>query len=313
MSQLSKEMEAQVRRELSERFAETHDAPAMFLNRLANDEAAVAQPVLEKNKGFSDNDLIAIAKERGQGHLKAISKREEVSEAVADAIVERADDDTLATLVSNDGAQLSRQAMETAVDRAQNNTLLHKPIVQRKSIEADLLNEMYMVVEQRLRDEILDRNSKLDPEELNQALTNSREALALRHGLLPEDYDAARSRVRVLKSEHRLKPEILPRLLRQKETTQFWLAFAELTGLDFATARRVCEPQRLDAFAIACRAAQFPRSLFSTLVLLMDNSGSRNVGQAEELSDMYQAVDVETAQRTMRFWKVRKSAETKAA
>ena len=66
---------------------------------------------------------------------------------MSDAIVERGDDETLNVLLRNESAELSRQAHETAVDRARPIPALHEAVIDRRSLPSDLFNEMYFVVE----------------------------------------------------------------------------------------------------------------------------------------------------------------------
>src|SRR5690606_1613179 len=84
---LSDAMETAVRAELAERFCSAPDAPRQLIRRLANDEAeAVASPVLSASPVLTEADLIGVIRSRGQGHIRAVSRRAEVSEAVSDAI-----------------------------------------------------------------------------------------------------------------------------------------------------------------------------------------------------------------------------------
>src|SRR5581483_12484619 len=119
-------------------------------------------------------ELLDVARTQGQEHLRAISKREAVPEAVSDAIVERGDDTTLVVLLRNDGAVLSRASHEAAVDRAAANPELHEAVVDRNALPPDLLNEMYFMVEARLRDRIMEKNAELDPAEIDAALAAGR-------------------------------------------------------------------------------------------------------------------------------------------
>ena len=136
-------------------------APIKLIRGLAGDVAiAVARPVLEGSTRLTDADLVAVAEQRGQAHLQAISRREAVSEAVSSVIVERGDDHTLQVLLGNDGATLSRAAHEAAVDRAGANPDLHEAVVNRRDLPVDLLNDMYFAVESKLRSRILERNGE---------------------------------------------------------------------------------------------------------------------------------------------------------
>ena len=93
LGDLTDAMELAVRAELAERFAAVPDAPHQLIRRLANDEAEdVAGPVLQASPVLTETDLIQVIRSRGQGHMRAVSQRAVVSEAVSDAIIDRGDD-----------------------------------------------------------------------------------------------------------------------------------------------------------------------------------------------------------------------------
>jgi uncharacterized protein (DUF2336 family) len=281
---------------------------------LAVDESIeVARPILEASRVLSEEDLLAVARARGQEHLKAISRREMVPVAVSEAIVERADDETLGVLISNDGAKLSRQAHEAVVDRAGANPALHEAVVHRRALPVDLLNEMYFVVESQLRSKILERNAEMDPAELDAALAIGRNRLATRDGALPPDFEAAERDVRSLVARKALTPKALASMLRNRESTRFMVALAELAGIDFHTARLILERRELDALAIVCKAADFERSLFLTFAVLVLDRDADAMGRAKEYGELYAALPKESAQRTLRFWKMRRQAPEMAA
>jgi hypothetical protein len=89
--------------------------------------------------------------------------------------------------------------------------------------------------------------------------------------------------------------------------TLFLLAFAQLTEADYSLIRRLIDTRDIDAMALLCRAAGFDRALFVTLSLLVvsDDKGRVNL---EEFGKLYERVPVSTAQRAVRFWKVRAAA-----
>ena len=314
LTQLAGEMEAAVRAELAGRMAPVARAPVRLLRGLATDSAIeVARPILEASTALSDADLLAVAQMHGQEHLRAISRRESVSEAVSEAIVQRADDDTLGVLLRNEGAELSRAAHETAVDRAEANPALHEAVVSRRSLPIDLLNEMYFVVEAKLRTKILERNAAVDPAMLEAALAAGRKRVAVQDGALPNDYDAAERDIKSLIARKALSPKLLAGMLRARETTKFMLALAELASIDFGTAQVIMDKRELDALAIVCKAAGFERSLFLTFAVLVLDRDADAMGRAKEYGDLYAALPQESAQRTLRFWRMRRQAPDLAA
>jgi uncharacterized protein (DUF2336 family) len=312
LQKLAAQMEEAVRIELAERFAPNSAAPRGLMRMLALEAPVVARPVLEQSKALSEQDLVDVARTRGQEHLRAMSTRDDLSERVTDAIVETADDYTLGVLARNDSALLSRASHEVLVDRAAQNPALQEAVVERASLPADLLNEMYFMVEARLRTAILARNDDMDPEALEQALATSRKRLAAQAGALPADFEEAEAFVRGLLARNALTPAALANLLRAGQRTHFVLALSESADVDFDTARRVIERQDLDALAILCKAADFDRALFLTFAILL-LSPNDAMGRATEYGQLYNELTKETATRTLRFWRVRRETDSAAA
>jgi uncharacterized protein (DUF2336 family) len=314
LTQLSGEMEDQVRAELAQKMAPSPSAPKRLVRTLAADPSlAVAGPVLISSTSLTEEDLLHVARSQGQGHLEAISRRIAVPEAVSDVIVRRADDATLTVLLRNDGAALSRQAHEAVVDRAETNPALHEAVLDRSALPIDLLNEMYFVVESQLRNKILARNAEVDPAVLEAALANSRKRVAARDGALPADYPEAEKAVRQMLAKRAITPPVLAGMLRNRETTKFMISLAELSGIDFHTARRILERRELDALAIVCKAADFDRSLFLTFAVLVLDRDANAMGRAREYGELYAELPKESAQRTLRFWRMRRSTGDMAA
>jgi uncharacterized protein (DUF2336 family) len=314
MGRIASEMEEAVRVELSSRLAPSPAAPRGVLRSLARDSLAVAEPVLRHSSALSEADLIEVARTHGQGHLRAISQREAVPEAVSDVIVEHGDDTTLGVLLRNEGAELSRQASETAVDRAHANPELQEAVVERRKLPPDLLNELYFVVEAQLREKIMQRNAEMDPQQLQAALEAGRNRLASRDGAVPEDFAAAMAEIQGMAKRNLLTPTTLTAMLRQGEKTKFTIALAQMAEIDFPTARRILEGRQVDPLAIVCKAAGFERALFLTFVVLMLNHETNTMGRAQEYGELYNKLDRETALRAIRFWRLRRqTSELKAA
>lgn len=313
LSQLASDMEEAVRGELAERMAEAGKAPPRLVVGLANDVIAVARPILTHSSLLSEADQLNVARTHGQDHLRALSQRPGVSANVTDAIVERGDDQTLSVLLRNQSAELSRKAQEDVVDRAVANPDLQEAVIDRQSLPADLLNELYFVVEARLRDKIMERNAGLDPNELEKALAAGRKQVATRDGSLPADYASAESAIRNLRLHRGLTPQALAAMLRNGETTKFLVALAELADVDFHTARRILDRKELDALAIICKAAEFDRALFLTFAVLILDREVDAMGRAREYGELYNELPKEAALRTLRFWRMRRNTGDVAA
>ena len=310
---VAKEMQESVLAELSERFADAHDAPVQLLHDLAFNTFAVAEPILKRSPILNEDVLVKLVAEQSQDHIRAIAQRETVSSRVSDAIVRVGDDNALESLLGNAGARIERPAMELVVDRARDNDRLHGGVVGRHDIPLDLLNEMYFVVEKNLRGAILERNSSVDPAELDQALERARMRMQKRQATAAtDDFVVAQKLINQKKRAGELKPPLLVPLYRDNKITAFTIGLADLVGLDYETTHAIIARGDMEALAMICRSANFERPLFVTIAVLC-GGGDNAMNQAEHFGRLYSAVPVEAAQRAMRFFKVRKGASEQMA
>lgn len=301
------EMQEEVLAELAETFADAADAPLGLMRDLANHSFEVAGPVLQRSKALDQETLLKVVNYQSQQHIKAVAQRADVNETLSDAIVRFGDDHALDALIRNDHAKMTRAGMETAVDRARRNVLLHEGVVKRADLPLDLLNEMYFVVETRLREQIMQRNATVDPAALDAALSKARERMRQSTGELNAEARNALTYIESKKNSGELSARLLVSLYREAKQAHFLYGLAELTNIDHQTVAALLERRDIEGLAMICRAANVERPLFVTLAVLV-GGGDEAMARAEEFGRMYNNVPVEAAQRAVRFFKVRKAA-----
>jgi len=122
MSKVTESVETSLRREIAEKLADVAEAPRGLVRQLAHDDVSVAEPILKRSQALTEEDLIRVIRQRGQGHMKAITERREVPEAVSSELVERGDKEVLVSLAKNSGAKLSNDSMEKLVEHSRSIT-----------------------------------------------------------------------------------------------------------------------------------------------------------------------------------------------
>jgi uncharacterized protein (DUF2336 family) len=298
------DLETQVRIELAKKVAASNVPVQRTARRLAMDVIEVARPVLEGSKALSEADLLEVIQQKSQDHMLALSRRPDIGASVSSALVDKGEDRVVASLLENRSARIDRQTFERVADRAQASTVLHAPFVRNQQAPLDLLNRVYLKVENDLRREIMRKFHGVSPAELEAALEASRNHLSTAYGALPGDYQAAKDHVATLDKRGSLKPPVLVQLLRENRRTAFLVAFTQLVDIEFDLGRRLIEAKDVDALAMLCRGAGFDRGLFVTICLLVAGDG-HGIAKAEQFGQLYEQVPVAAAQRALRFWKVR--------
>ena len=152
MELLAQDQLTHIRQVLSEALKDVANAPPEVIKRLAMDtEIVVAGPVLEFSPVLTDADLIEIIeKSPAKGGLNAISRRAQVSEQVADAVVATNDISAIGDLLANNSAQIREETLDGLVERAPGVELWHAPLVGRPDLPARAVTKLAHFVAENL-------------------------------------------------------------------------------------------------------------------------------------------------------------------
>ena len=143
IDRLTRELEVEVRAQLSQRLASSKNAPFDVINKLANDKSIeVAGPVLRKSERLDTPALVSIATTGSQQHLLAISKRSSIAEPVTDVLVARGNSEVLHSLTKNPGARFSKHGLLQLVERSQSDSILIETLGLRKDIPRPIFQQL---------------------------------------------------------------------------------------------------------------------------------------------------------------------------
>ncbi len=313
LTKVTESVEIALRVEIAEKLADTPNAPRNLVRQLAHDEITVAQPILERSAALSEEDLIRVIRQRTQDHMKAISRRRELTEAVSAELVERGDKEVLVTLAENQGARFTGETIAKLVEHSRTLPDLQAPLTERYDLPANLLTQMYFFVSSALKREILRRSDLLDPALIDEAIEGNRSKI-LRQAVdgAQSDVSAARKFVEDKIRANLLNETLLKDLVESRRPTEFLFSFAHYVGVDTSTAQRITQDKSFESLAIACRAAGLERSTFAKIVFGLQR-GDDEQQKALRILDLYLKVPHEAAERVMRFWRVRTEAGAAAA
>ena len=308
MSRVTEQVESELRREIAEKLADVPTAPRGLINQLAHDEISVAEPVLRRSQALTEEDLVRIVRQRGQDHMKAITKRREVPASVTEELVERGGKDVLISLAENQGAQMKPATMDKMVVHSRNIRGLQKPMMERFDLPPQLLTQMYFFVSSALKKEILKRSDMLDPALIDEAVSENRKKIltgAMRS--VKAEIGEAHQFIKDKISVNAINESLLKELIDMRRSTEFLLAFSHYIGVDSSTAQALLKDKTWESLAIACRAAGLERPTFAKIVFGMQKNHDEQ-NKALRILDLYLKIPQDAAERVMRFWRVRTQA-----
>lgn len=297
---LIRDVELTVRKALARKLAAHGQAPANLVIELANDEIAVAAPVLEQSMVIKDPELIAVISNRTREHQLAVTRRGEISEAVCSALVETGDEGVIASLLQNENAAISAATLEYLVEQSRRVDVFQKPLLDRRELSESLAKRMYWWVSAALRQHILDR-FEIDASDVDQAIeTVVKDVIADANSEAGGHEARAAKLVAHLAETEGLNPKFLIQVLREGEVPLFEAAFSYLTELPLQLSRHMIFEDGGRGLTIACKAIDIPKPDFASIFLLsrQGRPGEKVVdpGELSRALDLFDRVDRETAQ-----------------
>ncbi len=200
---LARDQLAEVRAIVAEEIKRATNIPRRLVRRLAEDaELAVSAPVLEYSPLLGDTDLLEIIS-RGLegGALAAISRRRNLSESVADAVVATNNIEAVAALLGNKSARISDRTIDMIAVEAEGVTQWHAPLVDRGNLPIRTVRRIASFVSASLFEQLVER-SNLPPEVADELRAKVRKRID--EGALGEEH---RSRIEAMERAERLHRE----------------------------------------------------------------------------------------------------------
>lgn len=232
---LLRDVEVRVRSALSENLKDSRILPRDIALSLANDVIEVAEPVLRSSQVLTDEDLIEIVQSQPSESRVAIAQRDNVAAEVCDALVDSADEDAVATMVGNDGADVSETTFEKVLDTFAESDQVKEQAVSRTKLPVKLAERLVTMVSDKLQSRLISHHD-LSPTVAADVILQSREKATLTL-LTPHSGAAEVERlVEQLHSNGRLTATIILRGLSTGDRLFFEAAMARLANISVTNA-----------------------------------------------------------------------------
>ncbi|CAN7326787.1 DUF2336 domain-containing protein [Bosea sp. LjRoot9] len=285
-------LESDGRKHYAEQVAEMESLPREVATSLAGDpDSEVARLVLKLSPVLTDADLAAIAVSQSQRHLAAIAERTRLSESVTDILVERGDRVVLETVSGNEGANLSDKGFERLIERGAGDAGIGLALSTRSNLSPSRASRVMRIVE-----ELSDENG-LWSKPNDEAVTLARQARQhrLEVKLLLVD----------LAANKRALDDVVIMLAEEDRAYHLAQVFAQAGEISIEQALRILMQRDVSGIAVLCRALNVGAPAFEAILTLRALRLIFARKAAEDDLKSYMKLDSATAERTLRFLKLR--------
>lgn len=265
---MAEDAEVRVRQALSDNLKNNSTIPHEVAVLLAQDVDSVALPVLELSKVLSDDDLLTIVRGSEQAKQIAIARRDGVSEAVSDALIDSGNEVAVTALMANETATVSEPTLLRATDAFAHSERVQTAMVRRPRLPITVSEKLLTMVSENLREELA-RIQKLPDDISADLILQSREraVIVMSSEAEPHDVEAL---VRQMNDNGRLTPSIILRAACMGDITFMEAALATLVGASLVNARKLIHDSGLLGLKAIYDRAGLPDSHYPAIRAAVD-------------------------------------------
>lgn len=303
---LIEEIEVKALAELARRLAPVPNAPSGVVVTLAkNDDINVAGPVL-RQAHIDDPDLKDIAETKSQAHLLALSTRLGINETLSDVLVRRGDGEVARSIATNQKAQLSDNAFNTLVKRAERDGVLAERVGLRTDIPPRLFRQLLMQASEVVQKRLLAQAKPEIQAEIRRVLVQVTDEVAAKAA--PRNYSVALAAVQTLHKERKLTEADIAGYAKAGKYEETIAALATVSAVPIEVVDRLMSGERADPVLILARAAGFGWPTVREVIGA--RPGPKPATNAMDAArENFERLTPATAQRVVRFWQVRQSED----
>lgn len=275
------------RRDYAQNVASLPSLPHTVATTLAQDsDVGVARLVLKLSPVLTDTDLAAIALSQSQQHLVAIAERAQLSEGLTDILVERGDRDVLHTVSANEGAAFSDTGFDRLLERGGQDEQIAQAISRRSDLTPTRSSRVLRIVEQLA-------DGARDGESISLAREARQQRLEVK--LLLADLVA---KVREL-------DDVIIMLADDDRAYHLAQVLAQSAGITTEQALRVLMQRDATGIAVTCRSLGVTAGAYRSVLKLRARRLYFSSQAVDDDVDDYRKLDLATAERTLRFLKLK--------
>lgn len=304
LCRLVDQVSVDVRADMSRQMAPEARTPRAVALRLASDEAiAVSGVMLEKSPVLTDTDLRDIASSQSQGHLLAITRRQNLSETVTEVLAARGNEAVLEGVTRNATARFSDLGLQHLATRSLDYPQVLKALSQRADMPPARLSQAISSLDANGRAK-LQNLAAASPDFAAMLVMEATETAQRQKQALKRE---VASLVRRVKMGAMTLDECVARYARDRRIDEIVELFAQVSDLEEAHIFNVINHTNDFGLAVVCRSLGVGDRAYAKLSQMRGEHLHVSPAEAEGWARNYAEVDKDSADRALRFHRVRVS------
>jgi uncharacterized protein (DUF2336 family) len=308
IGRLAQEIEVGARVRLANELAASKNAPTDVVSTLARDDLIdVAGPILQHSERLDANTLISCARDKGQQHLLAISKRRTVPNAITDVLLARGSQAVVTSVARNSGSHFSDSGFLQLLRRSEDDSILAECVGHRRDIPRHLFHQLIS----KASDEVKEKLKRERPDmqgHVQSIVTDVEGAIHSRFGPASKDYFTAKRTVAKLHQWGDLTEDKIFEFAHSLKFNETVAALALLSSMPVDIVERAVIDQNRQSTLILAKALKLSWTTTMSLLFLGAPNYRITAGELDRMKVDYSALNAETSLRVLEAYRSRRQS-----
>lgn len=294
-------MDLGAREELSDRMADSVEAPRSLMMQMAQDEVSVATPVLQRSQILTDDDLIEVSANATVQHRLVLSKRENLSSQVTDELISHEEKAVMCAVASNPTAHISDTGFNTLAQHGADDEELAKTLASRANLPTQVAEQILPALDAKAKKNLMELMAGGYSDKLEKVVAQAKGTSARNRITTKSKRLQAKAMSKDIEDGVKKMEEIAVQLAKENRPADLSYVFSQISMLsESKTFHAITDPNG-DLLALICRA--FDMSFSGYLIIEAMRLGMLKLPATDEgaLQKRFEAVTAQDAQKTMRF------------
>jgi len=302
VSKLVDKIDGAGRAHASTHFSKMDQIPDSLAYRFATDtDIEVARPIVRDYRGLSEQILIEVARNGSQDHLHAVASRTSITPGVSDIVVDRGDQHVVRALAGNKGAEFSSAGINKLISKAEKDSQLQSLIVDRADLSLDAIGKLLPMISTELAERLQSKSIRLNDAavegHLSEWLQDRKKSIARTNAY-----------VEGIGSGNLKLDDVAMELVRGRRVFDFVIVMAATLDMDRDTVFSQLTKSPIPTVLLLLRSIELVWPAVEAFVKLRNAKFFADEDLPAIMRSDYEAIDVASAQRVVRFMKVRRAA-----
>jgi uncharacterized protein (DUF2336 family) len=286
---------------LAKRLANEPRAPLKISRLLASDDAIdVAGAMLEHSQRLDRETLQTTARNQGQQHLLAISRRSSLDEALTEILVERGDKSVMLSTAGNPGARFSDKGYTTLTRRSEGDDELTECVGMRRDIPRQHFLRLLDKASQAVRRK-LEASNPAQAGAIQNAVSEAATAVLNKAGVGPRDFGQAGQHIESLRAAGQLDEQAVAAFARANQFEETTAALAALCELPIEVVEQAMTQGQPDAVLIMVKAIGMSRDTAKAILRLRAGGRGISPGELEQCLETFARLSTVIARQIIKF------------